>query len=61
MKWTTKPDGHEYASHEGHYLRLRHVPTGWLISRLHVSGWLFVAGHEKRETAIAKAQAVLNG
>ena len=59
MKWTTKPDGHEYATLEGHYLRLRHVPTGWLVSRLHMSGWMFVAGDVRRETAIAKAVEVL--
>ena len=59
MKWTTKPDGHEYATLEGHYLRLRHVPTGWLISRRDYDGWEFVAGDTRREVAIRKAEAVL--
>lgn len=64
MKWTTKPDGHEYAKYKKCHLRMRHVQTGWIISRqvlptLGGMTWEFVAGHQKRETAIAKAREIL--
>jgi hypothetical protein len=41
-------------------LRMRHVPTGWIISRRDFDGWLFVAGDVRREVAIRKAEAILN-
>lgn len=61
MTWTTRADGHEYARYHGVKLRMRHVPTGWIISRREYDGWLFVAGDVRREVAIQKAEAVLNG
>lgn len=61
MKWTTNADGHEYARFHGHRLRMRHVVTGWIISRRDFDGWEFVAGDVKREVAIRKAEAILNG
>lgn len=60
MNWTTRGDGHEHARYHGHKLRLRHVPTGWIISRRDYAGWEFVAGDTRREVAIRKAEAVLN-
>jgi hypothetical protein len=41
-------------------LRMRHVPSGYIISRRDHDGWLFVAGDVRREVAIRKAEAILN-
>jgi hypothetical protein len=40
---------------------MRRVATGYIISRRDHEGWQFVAGDVRREVAIRKAQAVLNG
>lgn len=61
MIWTTHADGHEHARYHGMRLRLRHVPTGWIISRRDYDGWQFVAGDTRREVAIRKAEVILNG
>lgn len=61
MKWITRADGHEHARYRGVRLRMRHAPTGWIISRRDVDGWEFVAGDVRREVAVAKAEAILNG
>ncbi len=60
MNWTTRGDGHEHARYHGVKLRMRHVPTGWIISRRDFDGWEFVAGDVRREVAIRKAEAILN-
>lgn len=59
MIWTTRADGHEYGRYHGARLRLRHMPTGWLISRRDFEGWDFVAGDTRRDVAIRKAQEIL--
>lgn len=61
MIWTTHGDGNEYATWYRVRLRMRHVPTGWIISRREYDGWQFVAGDVRREVAIRKAQEVLDG
>lgn len=61
MNWTTRGDGHEHARWRGYALRMRRVATGYIISRRDHEGWQFVAGDVRREVAIRKAQAVLNG
>jgi hypothetical protein len=40
-------------------LRMRHAPSGYIISRRDHDGWLFVAGDVRREVAERKAEAVL--
>lgn len=60
LNWTTRGDGHEHARYHGTRLRMRRVPTGWIISRRDYDGWLFVAGDTRREVAIRKAEAILN-
>lgn len=61
MRWTTRGDGHEHARYMGTRLRMRHVPTGWIISRRDFDEWIFVAGDVRRDVAIRKAVEVLNG
>ena len=61
MRWTTRGDGHEHARYMGTRLRMRHVPTGWIISRRDFDEWIFVAGDVRRDVAERKAVAVLNG
>jgi len=59
MKWTTRGDGHEHARYHGARLRMRHVPTGWIISRRDFDEWIFVAGDVRRDVAIRKALEVM--
>jgi len=61
MKWITRADGHEHARYHGARLRMRHVSTGWIISRREFDGWEFVAGDVRRDVAERKAMEVLNG
>jgi len=61
MKWTKRADGHRYAEFRGNVLRMRHVATGYLISRQVITGWEFVAGDVHRADATRKAEAILNG
>ena len=59
MTWTTRGDGHEHARWRGIRLRMRHAPSGYIISRREHDGWQFVAGDVRREVAIRKARKVL--
>ena len=59
MKWTKRADGHRYAEFRGNVLRMRHAPTGYIISRQVITGWQFVAGDVRRAAATRKAMEVL--
>ena len=61
IRWIARSDGCEHSRYHGVKLRMRHVPTGWLISRRDFDGWEFVAGDVRRDVAIRKAEAILNG
>ena len=59
IRWIARSDGCEYARWHGHKLRMRHAPSGYIISRREYDGWTFVAGDVRRDVAIRKAEAQL--
>ena len=61
MKWTKRADGHRYAEFRGNVLRMRHAPTGYIISRQAITRREFEAGDVHRAYATRKAEAILNG